>query len=84
MRYLQQLGAICHSGSSCSSKGSSKEPMGRTDARAPKRGIPTPATIGLAQVYGRSESEFRAAVPRYRGTKHDRTMTQRRVLQSKA
>ena len=33
MRYLQKLGAICHSGSSCSSKGSSKAPEGRTDRR---------------------------------------------------
>ena len=61
MRYLQKQkpGAICHS--AAAAKAAAKRPRaGPTADRAPKRGFPTPATIGLAQAYGLSESEFRA------------------------
>ena len=58
MRYLQKQkpGAICHS--AAAAKAAAKRPRaGPTAGRAPKRGFPTPATIGLAQVYGLSESD---------------------------
>jgi len=54
----QSLALSATRAAAAAAKAAAKRPRaGPTAGRAPKRGFPTPATIGLAQVYGLSESD---------------------------